>query len=83
MISDLSLAPMEFILKRLVFINSAKHAYSELLLDQHLAMFGRNNNGKTASLAATKLLLFPENNFKHCYSKFGFEGKDGPYDSEQ
>ncbi|MFW1799606.1 hypothetical protein ACG9YX_06135 [Acinetobacter nematophilus] len=83
MISDLSLAPMEFILKRLVFINSAKHAYSELLLDQHLAMFGRNNNGKTASLAATKLLLFPESNFKHCYSKFGFEGKDGPYDSEQ
>lgn len=78
-----SLALLQFTLKRLVFVNSAKHAYSELLLDRHLAMFGRNNNGKTASLAATKLLLFPETNFRHCFSKFGFEGKDGPYDAEQ
>ncbi|QIO05870.1 coiled-coil domain-containing protein [Acinetobacter shaoyimingii] len=78
-----SLALLQFTLKRLVFVNSAKHAYSELLLDQHLAMFGRNNNGKTASLAATKLLLFPETNFRHCFNKFGFEGKDGPYDAEQ
>lgn len=78
-----SLALLQFTLKRLVFINSAKHAYSELLLDRHLAMFGRNNNGKTASLAATKLLLFPETNFRHCFSKFGFEGKEGPYDAEQ
>lgn len=78
-----SLDLLQFTLKRLVFVNSAKHAYSELLLDQHLAMFGRNNNGKTASLAATKLLLFPETSFRHCFNKFGFEGKDGPYDTEQ
>lgn len=82
MIND-SLSLLQFTLKRLVFVNSAKHAYSELMLDQHLAMFGRNNNGKTASLAATKLLLFPEVNFRHCFQKFGFEGKDGPYDAEQ
>ncbi|RLL38323.1 hypothetical protein D9K79_16300 [Acinetobacter cumulans] len=82
MIND-SLSLLQFTLKRLVFVNAAKHAYSELLLDQHLAMFGRNNNGKTASLAATKLLLFPEVNFKHCFQKFGFEGKDGQYDTEQ
>lgn len=71
-----------YTLKRIVFINSAGHAYSEFLLDQHLAMFGRNNAGKTASLAATKLMLFPEVNFRKCAEKFRFMGKKGSYDGE-
>lgn len=73
----------DYTLKRLVYVNSANHGYSELLLDHHLAMFGRNNVGKTASLAGTKLLLFPETNFRKCEEKFGFKGKDGAYSMEE
>ncbi len=61
---------MIYSLKRLIFVNSANHGFSELVLDQHLAMYGRNNGGKTASLASTKLVLFPETNFSDCKSKF-------------
>lgn len=50
----------KFILKRLILINSGGHAYSEFLLDSHIALFGKNNVGKTGSLAATKILLFPK-----------------------
>ncbi|MBC7750334.1 MAG: hypothetical protein H7Z73_01260 [Candidatus Saccharibacteria bacterium] len=73
---------MMFTLKRIVFVNSANHAYSEIMLDHHMAMFGRNNAGKTASLAATKLLLFPEVDFRQCEKKFRFEGKGGMYNCE-
>jgi hypothetical protein len=73
---------MMFTLKRIVFVNSANHAYSEIMLDNHMAMFGRNNAGKTASLAATKLLLFPEVDFRQCEKKFRFEGKGGMYNCE-
>lgn len=66
-----------YVLKRLVFVNSASHGYSEILLDEHLAMFGNNNRGKTASLAAMKLLLYPEDNFNHCERKFNFTSKSG------
>lgn len=73
-----------YILKRLVFVNSASHGYSEIMLDEHLAMFGNNNRGKTASLAATKLLLYPEDNFKKCESKFNFTSKSGrQYDRDE
>lgn len=72
----------EYILKRLVYVNSANHAYSEILLDEHLAMFGGNNVGKTASLAGTKLLLFPEVNFSYCEKKFKFVGEYGPFSME-
>jgi len=66
-----------YVLKQIVFVNSASHAYTELALDQHLAMFGDNNLGKTASLSATKLLLYPETNFNKCESKFNFVSKSG------
>jgi hypothetical protein len=69
-------------LLRIVYINSAHHGYSELPLDGNLALFGNNNKGKTASLAGLKLLLYPENSFTKCESKFQFEGKDGAYDKE-
>lgn len=67
----------DYILKRMVYVNSANHGYSEILLDKHLAMFGNNNAGKTASLAGTKLLLFPEVDFLKCEEKFKFKGTDG------
>lgn len=72
----------EYSLIRLVYINSANHAYSEIMLDSHMAMFGNNNVGKTASLAGTKILLFPEVNFYKCESKFGFKGEAGLYSME-
>lgn len=72
----------DYILKRLVYVNSAHHGYSEILLDEHLAMFGQNNVGKTASLAGTKLLLFPEVNFSDCDTKFRFMGNGGIYSQE-
>lgn len=68
---------IHYSLKTLIFINSASHAYSEIALDNHLAMFGKNNLGKTASLSATKLLLYPETNFNNCETKFNFVSKSG------
>ncbi|MGL6393910.1 hypothetical protein ACSZMV_07995 [Aeromonas veronii] len=84
MANDLFLDEMreDYILKRMVYVNSANHGYSEILLDEHLAMFADNNAGKTASLAGTKLLLYPEVNFNQCESKFKFEGKSGLFSKE-
>ncbi|MBM3006655.1 hypothetical protein, partial [Escherichia coli] len=72
----------DYILKRMGYVNYANHGYSEILLDEHLAMFADNNAGKTASLAGTKLLLYPEVNFNQCESKFKFEGKSGLFSKE-
>ena len=69
-------------LKKIIYINSATHGYSELVIDGHMALFGQNNRGKTASLAGLKLALFPENAFTHCKRKFKFMGKDGDYSKE-
>ncbi|WP_026970845.1 hypothetical protein [Aliagarivorans marinus] len=80
---DEGLLSEEYTLKRMVYVNSANHGYSEILLDHHLAMFGDNNAGKTASLAGTKLLLFPEVDFRNCGNKFRFEGKSGKYSMEE
>ncbi|WP_169393406.1 MULTISPECIES: hypothetical protein [Psychrobacter] len=73
---------LNYTLKRIVFVNSANHAYSEIQLDNHLALFGANNAGKTASLAATKLMLYPETDFSNCHKKFQFKGKAGVYSKE-
>ncbi|TXD97548.1 hypothetical protein ES754_00750 [Psychrobacter frigidicola] len=73
---------LNYTLKRIVFVNSANHAYSEIRLDNHLALFGANNAGKTASLAATKLMLYPETDFSNCHKKFQFKGKTGVYSKE-
>lgn len=72
----------DYILKRMVYVNSANHGYSEILLDKHLAMYGDNNAGKTASLAGTKLLLYPEVDFSRCEEKFKFLGKGGLFSKE-
>ncbi|UZE97233.1 coiled-coil domain-containing protein [Alkalimarinus alittae] len=73
----------DYVLNRLVYINSAQHGYSEIMLNTHLAMFGDNNQGKTASLAGTKLLLYPETSLTNCAEKFCFEGRDGAYSTEE
>jgi len=78
-----SILAEEYLLNRLVYVNSANHAYSELMLNTHMAMFGNNNVGKTASLAGMKLLLFPEVDFHRCESKFKFKGKEGVYSMEE
>ncbi len=80
---EMGLLDEKYILKRLVYVNSANHGFSEIMLDSHMAMFGGNNVGKTASLAGTKLLLLSETNFNNCEKKFKFEGKRGIYSKEE
>lgn len=70
-----------FRFKQLVFVNSAAYAYAQIRIDQHTAIFGENNLGKTSMLNALKLFLLPEVNFRNCASKFNFRGTSGkPYD---
>ncbi|GAA5104407.1 hypothetical protein GCM10023211_02000 [Orbus sasakiae] len=66
-----------FAIRRLIFVNSAAYAYTEIRIDQHTALFGRNNLGKTSMLNALKLFLLPEINFRQCDRKFGFKGANG------
>lgn len=68
-----------FVMKKLVFINSAFHCFTEIDIGSHIAVFGGNNKGKTSILNALKLFLLPETNFKDCKTKFAFRGKDGYY----
>lgn len=70
-------------LNRLVYVNSANHAYSEIMLNSNIALFGDNNVGKTASLAGMKLLLYPEVDFYGCETKFNFKGKNGLFSMEE
>lgn len=69
----------DYILKRLVFVNSAGHGYSEIILDENMVLYGVNNVGKTGSLAGIKVALYPETNFFHCQKTFRFAGKEGLY----
>lgn len=66
-----------FRFKQLVFVNSAAYAYTQIRIDQHTALFGENNLGKTSMLNALKLFLLPEVNFRNCGSKFNFRGTNG------
>ena len=66
-----------FRFKQLVFVNSAAYAYTQIRIDQHTAVFGENNLGKTSMLNALKLFLLPEVNFRNCGSKFNFRGTNG------
>ncbi|WP_286271638.1 coiled-coil domain-containing protein [Thalassotalea hakodatensis] len=65
--------PTNYELLELIFINSGSNYYSRIPLDTNAALFAGNNEGKTSSLAALKLFLLPEVNFKNCEDKFGFE----------
>lgn len=66
-----------FRFKQLVFVNSAAYAYTQIRIDQHTALFGENNLGKTSMLNALKLFLLPEVNFRNCGNKFNFRGTNG------
>lgn len=66
---------LNYSLNKIVLVNSASHAYSEIPIDEPLVLLGKNNRGKTSSLAATKLILYPEVNFNNCESKFNFTNK--------
>lgn len=83
LLNESLLESMPYKLLKIVYINSAKHAYTELPVNENLALFGVNNVGKTATLAGIKLMLFPESNFNNCEEKFHFLGKDGPYSKEE
>ncbi|WP_168014554.1 hypothetical protein [Halomonas salinarum] len=66
-----------FRFKQLIFVNSAAYAYTQIRIDQHTALFGENNLGKTSMLNALKLFLLPEVNFRNCGNKFNFRGTNG------
>lgn len=66
-----------FSFKQLIFVNSASYAYTQLRIDQHTALFGGNNLGKTSLLNALKLFMLPEVNFRDCAKKFNFRATDG------
>jgi len=63
--------------KKLIAINSISYCYTELPIDRHCALFGRNNLGKTSLLNALKLHLFPEISFNDCKAKFAFKSSKG------
>lgn len=73
------LGTLDYIINKIIFIDSGTHIYSELELNKDLVLFGKNNKGKTSSLVATKLLLYPEVNFNDCNKKFHFSTKDKEY----
>ncbi|RAU19352.1 hypothetical protein DN062_03580 [Nitrincola tibetensis] len=75
--------PDLYAIQQLVFVNSSSFAYTEIRVDQHTALFGRNNLGKTSMLNALKLFLLPEENFKRCDQKFGFRSSTGESYSTQ
>jgi hypothetical protein len=68
---------ISYSVKKLVAINSISFCYIELPIDQHCALFGRNNLGKTSLLNVLKLHLFPEISFNDCENKFAFKSSKG------
>lgn len=62
----------EYRIKEIIFVNSGSNYYTRLPVDTHAALLSGNNKGKTSTLAALKLFLLPEVNFKKSADKFGF-----------
>ena len=69
-----------FRIKQLVLVNCAAYCYTKIRLDQHTALLGTNNQGKTSMLNALKFFLLPEENLNGCEDKFGFRNSKGLYD---
>jgi len=69
----------DYIIHRLVFVNSGASAYVEMPMDRTAALFGKNNEGKTSSLSALKLFVLPEQTLKACERKFGFASQKREY----
>lgn len=66
-----------YVIHKLVFVNSGSSAYTEIPMTETAALFGSNNEGKTSSLSTLKLFVLPEQTFKGCERKFGFGGPSG------
>jgi len=74
---------ISYSVKKLIAVNSISYCYVELAIDQHCALFGRNNIGKTSLLNALKLHFFPEISFNDSKQKFAFKSSKGElYSSE-
>ncbi|MCQ2995775.1 hypothetical protein NLO95_16835 [Pseudomonas syringae] len=68
-----------FKMKQIVLINSGAYCYTKVRIDQHTALLGDNNKGKTSMLNALKFFLLPEENLHDCERKFGFKSTKGYY----
>lgn len=68
-----------FKMKQIVLINSGAYCYTKVRIDQHTALLGDNNKGKTSMLNALKFFLLPEENLNDCERKFGFKSTKGHY----
>lgn len=73
----------EYILRRLVFVNSSQSAYISLPIDKSAGLFGTNNAGKSSSLRAVKFFLLPEVNLNDMARKFAFRGPMGDYETAE
>lgn len=68
-----------FSIRQLVFVNSASYAYTQIRVDQHTALLGANNLGKTSMLNGLKLFMLPEENFRDGERKFSFRSVAGNF----
>lgn len=73
----------QYQIEKLVFVNSGNSAYVVLPIHQSTALVVDNNQGKSSTLGALKLILLPEENMHKCEKKFSFPSKDGFYTGEQ
>ncbi|WP_432783384.1 AAA family ATPase [Pseudomonas corrugata] len=72
-----------FKIRQVILVNSGAYCYTRIRIDQHTALLGANNSGKTSLLNALKFFLLPEENLNDCVKKFGFKNPDGFYTREQ
>ena len=66
-----------FVLKKLVLVDSAGFCYSEIELDKHTILLGEGNVGKSSLLNCIRLFLLPEVNFNKAKDKFNFKSSNG------
>lgn len=73
-----------FVLKKLVLVDSAGFCYSEIELDKHTILLGEGNVGKSSLLNCIRLFLLPEVNFNKAKDKFNFKSSNGyQYDKNE
>jgi hypothetical protein len=73
-----------FVLKKLILVDSAGFCYSEIELDKHTILLGEGNVGKSSLLNCIRLFLLPEVNFNKAKDKFNFRSSNGDeYDKDQ
>lgn len=70
-------------IQRIIYVNSGSNFYTELPVDCNAGLYSRNNKGKTSSLAALKLFLLPEINFRNNTKKFHFKSGDKKFSDIQ